>query len=70
MYKKWYNFKCLTKRKDDLKFKNFTRKNSKTFDFIFNEIGEIIRLKDTNFRTNITPAENYWLPWGNFKLYY
>jgi len=44
-------------RKDELKFKNFTRMSSTTFDFILNEIGEAIRSQDTNFRQSIAPAE-------------
>lgn len=44
-------------REDELKFKNFTRMSSATFDFMLNAIGETIRSQDTNFRKSIAPAE-------------
>jgi uncharacterized protein YlaI len=37
-------------REDEIKFKNFTRMSSTTFDFILNAIGEIIRSQDNKFR--------------------
>jgi len=44
-------------RNDELKFKNFTRVSSETFDYILKIITEEIQKPDTNFRMSIKPDE-------------
>lgn len=44
-------------RNDELKFKNFTRVSSETFNYILKIITEEIQKPDTNFRMSIKPDE-------------
>jgi len=48
-------------RADESKFKNYTRVNIDTFDFILQQIQEEIRKQDTHFRKSISPEERLLL---------